>query len=75
MINNASPIQPKVTRDRRNKHEALNRVNYANLKTQVYYKLQELALNDKIKIKTPDKYKQVIQEELGIIAQKDIDKD
>lgn len=75
MINNASPIQPKVTRDRRNKHEALNRVNYANLKTQVYYKLQEFALTDKVKIKTPERYKQIIQEELGIIAQKDIDKD
>jgi len=68
IINNASAIQPKRVKDN------LDKYNYANLKTQLYFKLQELASQDVIKIKT-DKSKQDIEEELGIVAQKDIDKD
>ena len=68
MVNNASAIQPRRVKSQ------LDRYNFSNLKSQVYFKLQELASQDIIKIKT-DKFKQEIEEELWIVAQKDIDKD
>lgn len=61
-VNNSAP--KKVTRHR----------NYANLKTQCYFELARYVQSGELKINVA-KYQDVITEELGLVKQRDVDKD
>ena len=57
-----------------NNSRALNDENYANLKSQCYFKLAEKINKNEVYIKD-DKFKEQIIEELSIVEQKDFDMD
>lgn len=71
-VNNSSPIQPaELQWDKEAK-----KVNYANLKSQCYFLLADLAEQGKIGIdEVSDEIRNAIIEELGEIKQKNIDRD
>lgn len=69
-INNSSAIQPYEA-----KYNPAKTVNYANLKTQCYFKLKELMDKWVIAITCTDEIKEKIIEELSIIRIKNIDKE
>ncbi len=69
-INNSSPLQPYEAKFTGNK------LNYANLKTQCYFKLAQLAEQGKIGIDCGDTdIISLLTEELEQVKQKDVDKD
>jgi len=74
-INGSSPILSVDDKIKRDKDEFFE--NYGNLKTQCYFKLAELAEKGMVEIciNGDEDLKQKIIDELGIIKQKDIDKD
>jgi len=71
-VNNSSPIQPYAAKLDPNK-----KVNFANLRTQCYFKLADLTDRGEIGIDEPNdsNFKDLIIEELEQIKQKDIDRD
>lgn len=70
-VNNSACIQPKESEWDKNKL-----LNYANLKTQCYFKLAQLAEEGLIGINEPDsEIKRLLIEELGQVKRKNIDKD
>ncbi len=71
-INNAQTIQPDEA-----KKDKTKQLNYANLKTQCYFKFAQLAEEGKIGIDEPKdiEIKHLLIEELEQIKQKNIDRD
>jgi hypothetical protein len=65
-VNNSRAIQPQSESRQKN---------YANLKTQCYFKLAELAIQGKVGITCSDDVRDLIVEELEQVKQRDIDKD
>lgn len=70
-VNNSSVIQPKEV-----EWDKTKTLNYANLKTQCYFKLAQLAEEGLIGINEPDsEIKRLLIEELEQVKRKNIDKD
>jgi hypothetical protein len=65
-LTNAKPIINNST--------ALDNENYKNLKTQLYFKLSEVIISNKLKIIEHKEYMESIEEELGAIRHKPTDK-
>jgi len=70
-INNSSPIQSFEV-----KYDESKRVNYSNLKSQCYFMLAQFAEQGNVGVsETTDAIRNAIVEELGVVKQRDIDKD
>lgn len=69
-IANAQPIQPLSSKYRKDKKR-----NYANLRTQAFFYLEQYMSENKVRIKCDNTLKETITEELLFIRQKDIDSD
>lgn len=69
-IANASPLQPYSIKYRKDKKR-----NYANLRTQAFFYLEQYMRDGKIRIKANPTLRETITEELLFIKQKDIDSD
>ena len=65
-LTNAKPIV--------NNAQAMNKENYKNLKTQLYFKLSEVIISNKLKIVGYNQYMESIEEELGAIRHKPTDR-
>jgi len=57
-----------------NNAQAMNKENYKNLKTQLYFKLSEVIISNKLKIVGYNQYMESIEEELGAIRHKPTDR-
>jgi phage terminase large subunit len=75
-INNSRPIELKAEQSPMGVYTMPPRHNFANLKTQCYFKLADYVQDNKISFPTDDiKLKEMIVEDLEQIKVKDIDKD